>query len=142
MYAHQAVLEAQRGRAFLWAPGVIAPGYIVTTYKEPIYAFIQNHEWLMAALMFLIALAQGLPNLVLFGPLLILFVGLGVDFGIQFGVRYRAERHAGHDLERAIVAAAGGIGPSLTLAAFAGLGAHDRVADPPAALPPPVVART
>ena len=48
-----------------------------------------------------------------------LFVGLGVDFGIQFGVRYRAERHAGHDLERAIVAAAGGIGPSLTLAALA-----------------------
>lgn len=64
--------------AFLWAPGVIAPGYIVTTYKEPIYAFIQNNEWLMAALMFLIALAQGLPNLVLFGPLLILFVALGV----------------------------------------------------------------
>ncbi len=48
-----------------------------------------------------------------------LFVGLGVDFGIQFGVRYRAERHAGLDLDRAIVAAAGGIGPSLTLAALA-----------------------
>jgi hopanoid biosynthesis associated RND transporter like protein HpnN len=48
-----------------------------------------------------------------------LFVGLGVDFGIQFGVRYRAERHAGLDLERAIVTAAGGIGPSLTLAALA-----------------------
>ncbi|MDZ4866115.1 MAG: MMPL family transporter [Alphaproteobacteria bacterium] len=48
-----------------------------------------------------------------------LFVGLGVDFGIQFGVRYRAERHQGLTLERAIVSAAHGIGPSLTLAAFA-----------------------
>jgi hopanoid biosynthesis associated RND transporter like protein HpnN len=48
-----------------------------------------------------------------------LFVGLGVDFGIQFGVRYRAERHQGLMLERAIVSAAHGIGPSLTLAAFA-----------------------
>ena len=25
----------------------------------------------------------------------VLFVGLGVDFGIQFSVRYRAERHRG-----------------------------------------------
>ena len=66
--------------AFLWALGVIAPGYIVTTYKEPIYAFIQNNEWLVAGIMFLIALAQGLPNLVLFGPLLILFIALGVLF--------------------------------------------------------------
>ncbi len=48
-----------------------------------------------------------------------LFVGLGVDFGIQFGVRYRAERHAGAALDAALIEAARGIGPSLTLAAFA-----------------------
>ncbi|MBP6012708.1 MAG: MMPL family transporter [Alphaproteobacteria bacterium] len=48
-----------------------------------------------------------------------LFVGLGVDFGIQFGVRYRAERQAKVTLDESIVAAAGGIGPSLTLAALA-----------------------
>lgn len=47
-----------------------------------------------------------------------LFVGLGVDFGIQFGVRYRAERRA-QTLNESIVAAAHGIGPSLTLAALA-----------------------
>ncbi len=48
-----------------------------------------------------------------------LFVGLGVDFGIQFCVRYRAERHDRGELEPAIVEAARAIGPSLTLAALA-----------------------
>lgn len=48
-----------------------------------------------------------------------LFVGLGVDFGIQFCVRYRAERHDRGDLQTAIVEAARVIGPSLTLAALA-----------------------
>lgn len=48
-----------------------------------------------------------------------LFVGLGVDFGIQFCVRYRAERHEHPDLSQAIVEAARAIGPSLTLAALA-----------------------
>jgi len=46
-----------------------------------------------------------------------LFIGLGVDFGIQFATRYREERHTDNDLERAIVAATRGIGGSLTLAA-------------------------
>jgi hypothetical protein len=34
----------------------------------------------------------------------VLFVGLGVDFGIQFSVRYRSERHACSDLDQALVA--------------------------------------
>ncbi|MCC3245266.1 MMPL family transporter [Methylocystis sp. WRRC1] len=46
-----------------------------------------------------------------------LFIGLGVDFGIQFATRYREERHTDNDLERAIMAATRGIGGSLTLAA-------------------------
>jgi hopanoid biosynthesis associated RND transporter like protein HpnN len=46
-----------------------------------------------------------------------LFIGLGVDFGIQFATRYREERHGHGDLERALVAATRGIGGSLTLAA-------------------------
>ena len=33
----------------------------------------------------------------------VLFVGLGVDFGIQFSVRYRAERHDVDDLRVALV---------------------------------------
>ncbi|MEF3366798.1 MMPL family transporter [Methylocystis sp. 9N] len=46
-----------------------------------------------------------------------LFIGLGVDFGIQFATRYREERHGDNDLERALLAATRGIGGSLTLAA-------------------------
>jgi len=47
-----------------------------------------------------------------------LFVGLGVDFGIQLAVRYRAERHArGDDLAGSVRAAARRVGWSLTLAA-------------------------
>ncbi|PIK71464.1 hopanoid biosynthesis-associated RND transporter HpnN, partial [Methylobacterium frigidaeris] len=46
-----------------------------------------------------------------------LFVGLGIDFGIQFAVRYRADRFAEEDLVLAIRTAARGVGWSLTLAA-------------------------
>lgn len=46
-----------------------------------------------------------------------LFIGLGVDFGIQFATRYREERHGHGDLERALLQATQGIGGSLTLAA-------------------------
>ena len=48
-----------------------------------------------------------------------LFVGLGVDFGIQFCVRYRAERHEFDDLDTALRRAGDGVGNALTLAAAA-----------------------
>ena len=48
-----------------------------------------------------------------------LFVGLGVDFAIQFCVRYRAERYAHGDLHKALTHAGHGIGAGLTLAALA-----------------------
>jgi len=48
-----------------------------------------------------------------------LFVGLGVDFGIQFCVRYRAERYRVKDLHEALGHAGAGIGSGLTLAAMA-----------------------
>ncbi len=48
-----------------------------------------------------------------------LFVGLGVDFGIQLGVRFQAERAAGAGPAEAMTAAAGALGPSLLLAAGA-----------------------
>jgi hopanoid biosynthesis associated RND transporter like protein HpnN len=47
----------------------------------------------------------------------VLFVGLGVDFGIQFCVRYRSERHVSGDFDQALVATARGIGGPLLLAA-------------------------
>jgi hopanoid biosynthesis associated RND transporter like protein HpnN len=49
----------------------------------------------------------------------VLFVGLGVDFGIQFSVRYRAERHDKPELLPALDQAAEKIGVPLTLAAAA-----------------------
>jgi hypothetical protein len=48
-----------------------------------------------------------------------LFVGLGIDFGIQFTVRFRAERGPDHTTRAALLAAAGGMGRSLILAATA-----------------------
>jgi hopanoid biosynthesis associated RND transporter like protein HpnN len=49
----------------------------------------------------------------------VLFVGLGVDFGIQFSVRYRAERHDVPALHTALELAARKVGVPLTLAAAA-----------------------
>ena len=49
----------------------------------------------------------------------VLFVGLGVDFGIQYSVRYRAERHAHDDLRPALVKAGEYSAVPLTLAAVA-----------------------
>jgi hopanoid biosynthesis associated RND transporter like protein HpnN len=49
----------------------------------------------------------------------VLFVGLGVDFGIQFSVRYRTERHEHPDLYEALRWAARKVGNPLALAAAA-----------------------
>jgi len=48
-----------------------------------------------------------------------LFVGMGMDLGIQFSVRYRAERGAGGEPSPALVATGRTMGKSLTLAATA-----------------------
>jgi hopanoid biosynthesis associated RND transporter like protein HpnN len=49
----------------------------------------------------------------------VLFVGLGVDFGLQFSVRYRAERHEIDNLREALLQAGRRAGAPLTLAALA-----------------------
>jgi hypothetical protein len=49
----------------------------------------------------------------------VLFVGLGVDFGIQLSVRYRSERHELGDLQKALRSAAEKAGKPLALAAAA-----------------------
>jgi hopanoid biosynthesis associated RND transporter like protein HpnN len=49
----------------------------------------------------------------------VLFVGLGVDFGIQYSVRYRAERYEHPDLREALIRAGKSAGAQLTLAAAA-----------------------
>jgi hopanoid biosynthesis associated RND transporter like protein HpnN len=64
------------------------------------------------------ALAIGTLNVisVAFG---VLFIGLAVDFNIQFSIRYRDQRHQTGALDTALAAAARTIGPSLALAAAA-----------------------
>jgi hopanoid biosynthesis associated RND transporter like protein HpnN len=49
----------------------------------------------------------------------VLFVGLGVDFGIQFSVRYRSERYKNNDLAAALAKAAEYCAIPLSLAAMA-----------------------
>jgi len=49
----------------------------------------------------------------------VLFVGLGVDFGLQFSVRYRAERHEVDGLYEALLHTGRRAGAPLTLAALA-----------------------
>ncbi len=49
----------------------------------------------------------------------VLFVGLGVDFGIQYSVRYRSERFKSNDLKAALVQAAERSAVPLSLAAMA-----------------------
>jgi uncharacterized protein len=70
-----------------------------------------------------ITTAVGLMMVGSFNPLSIafavLFVGLGVDFGIQFSVRYRSERYKGNDLRDALAVAAERSAVPLSLAAMA-----------------------
>jgi len=49
----------------------------------------------------------------------VLFVGLGVDFGLQFSVRYRAERHDIDNIREALLQSGRRAGAPLTLAALA-----------------------
>ena len=49
----------------------------------------------------------------------VLFVGIGVDFAIQFGVRYRDQRHSLGDLNAAVRAAGSRVATPLALAALA-----------------------
>src|SRR5579885_731124 len=49
----------------------------------------------------------------------VLFIGMGVDFGIQFAMRYLEESDRGRDRTAALHGAARGIGGALTLAAVA-----------------------
>ncbi len=49
----------------------------------------------------------------------VLFIGLGVDFGIQYSVRYRSERFKNNDLEAALLRAAERSAVPLSLAAMA-----------------------
>ena len=88
-------------------------------------------RWVRIIFAVFISLAVGLSITAALGMLMVgtlnlisvyfavLFVGLGVDFGIQFSVRYRAERHDIDNLREALLEAARRAGAPLTLAALA-----------------------
>lgn len=92
---------------FLWLAlrsGPLVIGVIITTFAGLI----------VTAALGLLLVGELNPISVAFAAL---FVGLGIDFGIQFSVRYRADRYEQPTLHAAIRAAARGVGWSLTLAA-------------------------
>jgi len=88
-------------------------------------------RWARIIVAVFIALAVGLSITAAVGMLMVgtlnlisvyfavLFVGLGVDFGLQFSVRYRAERHEIDNLHEALLQAGRRAGAPLTLAALA-----------------------
>ncbi|MGO9045828.1 MAG: MMPL family transporter [Xanthobacteraceae bacterium] len=88
-------------------------------------------RWWQIILAVFISLAVGLSVTAALGILMVgalnlisvyfavLFVGLGVDFGIQYSVRYRAERHEVDGLYEALLHAGRRAGAPLTLAALA-----------------------
>jgi len=91
--------------------------------------FAVRSPWLIASILattlvgLLMATALGLALFQRFNVISVafipLFVGMGMDLGIQFSVRYRAERGAGGDVAKALTATVSTLGKSLTLAAAA-----------------------
>jgi uncharacterized protein len=91
--------------------------------------FAVRSPWLIAAILattlvgLLMATALGLVLFHRFNVISVafipLFVGMGMDLGIQFSVRYRAERGAGAEVGPALIATGRTMGKSLTLAAAA-----------------------
>jgi hopanoid biosynthesis associated RND transporter like protein HpnN len=91
--------------------------------------FAVRSAWLIASILattlvgLLTATALGLALFHRFNVISVafipLFVGMGIDLGIQFSVRYRAERRPGWDVVPALLATARTMGNSLILAATA-----------------------
>ncbi|HKZ96892.1 MAG TPA: VTT domain-containing protein [Hyphomicrobiaceae bacterium] len=63
--------------AFIWAAGIVAPAFFLVEFKDDVFAFLREHETLVALAMFLLAIANSIPHPLLFVPTLILFIGLG-----------------------------------------------------------------
>ncbi len=61
--------------AFIWAAGVIAPGFFLVAFKSEIFSFIGEYQNLAAMGMFAFALLHALPIPLLFWPTLALLFG-------------------------------------------------------------------
>jgi membrane protein DedA with SNARE-associated domain len=66
--------------ASIWSAGVIAPGYFLVAFKEPIFDFIVKHEYIAAFGMFLLALVHAMPIPLLFWPSVALLLGGGMFY--------------------------------------------------------------
>ena len=103
---------------------------LLTLFAVVVLLWIALRSWRLIAGV-LVSLGVGLAITAAFGlavfrafnlisvAFAILFVGLGVDFGIQFSMAYRARRHATGDLRHAIRDIGGEVGPALALATAA-----------------------
>jgi hopanoid biosynthesis associated RND transporter like protein HpnN len=103
---------------------------LITVVAVLVILFLALRSWRIILAVFL-ALAVGFAataalGLITVGALnpisvafAVLFIGLGVDFGIQFSVRYRDERHQHDELLAALRTTGANVGAQLTLAAAA-----------------------
>lgn len=114
----QTVTEGAQLMAVLMMTGVLAMLWFALHSVRLIGAILLTVAIGLATTTAIGLMATGAFNVisVAFIPL---FVGLGVDFGIQFCVRYRAERHKDDDLDVALRGAGGGVGNALSLAGAA-----------------------
>lgn len=63
--------------AFIWAVGIIGPAFYLVTFKDEVIAFLAAHQYAVATVLFLLALANSIPRPILFVPTLVLVLGLG-----------------------------------------------------------------
>jgi hopanoid biosynthesis associated RND transporter like protein HpnN len=98
--------------------GVLLTLWLALRSFKLIFAILVTLVVGLAVTMALGLLAVGVFNIISIA-FIALFVGLGVDFGIQFSVRYRSERFLQPDLTKALCHTGRSVGVPLALAALA-----------------------
>ncbi|HWY60964.1 MAG TPA: MMPL family transporter [Rhizomicrobium sp.] len=98
--------------------GVLLTLWLALRSFKLIFAILVTLVVGLAVTMALGLLAVGVFNIISIA-FIALFVGLGVDFGIQFSVRYRSERFHQPDLAKALCHTGRSVGVPLALAALA-----------------------
>lgn len=63
--------------AFIWAAGVIGPAFYLVSFKDDVIAFLGAHQYAVATVLFILALANSIPRPILFIPTLLLVMGVG-----------------------------------------------------------------
>jgi membrane protein DedA with SNARE-associated domain len=63
--------------ALIWAAGIVAPAFYLVQFKEPVLALLREYEWVVALVLFSLALANAVPRPLLYFPTLLLFILIG-----------------------------------------------------------------